>query len=75
MSEKTDPQAHKKPDGSAWAAHMESLAARNNETQKAGRAERKRTDLERAAAQHASELRQMVALKKAGGPRGKAHRG
>ena len=74
MSEKTDAQEHKKPDGSAWEAHMESLAARNTETQKAGRAERKRSDVEKAAAQQASELRQMVALKKADGPRGKAHR-
>jgi hypothetical protein len=74
MSEKTGPQEHTKPDGSAWAAHAERLAARNSETQRVGRAERKRSDLEAAAAQRASELRQMVALKKAGGPRGKAHR-
>jgi len=74
MSDKTEPLERKKPDGSAWEAHMERLSARNTETQKAGRAERKRSDVEKAAAQQASELRQMVALKKADGPRGKAHR-
>ena len=74
MSEKTEAKEHTKPDGSAWEAHMEALAARNTETRKVGRAERQKSDLEKAAAQQASELRQMVALKKAGGPRGKAHR-
>lgn len=53
---------------------MERLAARNTEARKAGRAERQRNEREKAAEQQASELRQMVALKKAGGPRGKAHR-
>lgn len=70
----SDEQKHTKPDGSAWKAHIEGVAERNAETKKAGRAERQDDDREKAAAHQASELRQMVALKKTTGPSAKAHR-
>ncbi|MBA2439647.1 MAG: hypothetical protein ACR2FZ_09115 [Thermoleophilaceae bacterium] len=73
MSDKTDQQKTPKPDGSAWKAHIEGLTQRNAETTKAGRKDRQEHERERAASQRASELRQMVALNKSGGPRGKSH--
>ena len=33
---------NRKPDGSAWKAHMEGVTARNDAARKAGRAERER---------------------------------
>ncbi|MBA3298617.1 MAG: hypothetical protein H0U24_00915 [Thermoleophilaceae bacterium] len=73
MSDKADQPKTPKPDGSAWKAHIEGLAQRNAETTKAGRKDRQEHERERAASQRASELRQMVALNKSDGPRGKSH--
>lgn len=70
----SDEQQHSKPDGSAWKAHIDGVAERNAEIKKAGRAERQEDDREKAAAHQASELRQMVALKKTTGPAAKSHR-
>ena len=64
---------HSKPDGSAWKAHIEGLSERNANTRKAGRKEREENDREKAASQRASELRQMVALNRTTGPRGKSY--
>ena len=72
MSDKAD--QHSKPDGSAWKAHMEDLSERNARTRKAGRKEREDHEREKAASQRASELRQMVALNRTTGSRGKSHR-
>ena len=70
----SDDQKHTKPDGSAWKAHIDAVNERNAQTRKAGRAERQEDDRDKAAAHQASELRQMVALKKTTGPQAKAHR-
>ena len=72
MSDKTD--EHSKPDGSAWKAHMEGLAERNANVRKAGRKEREEHEREQAASHRASELRQMVALSRDTGARGKSQR-
>lgn len=71
MSDRSD--QHSKPDGSAWKAHIESLSERNANTRRAGRKEREENEREKAASQRASELRQMVALSRTSGPRGKSH--
>ena len=70
----SDELKHTKPDGSAWKAHIDAVSERNAQTRKAGRAEREEDDRDKAAAHRASELRQMVALKKVTGPSAKAHR-
>ena len=70
----SDEAKHTKPDGSAWKAHMDAVNERNAQTRKVGRAERQEDDREKAAAHQASELRQMMALKKTTGPSAKAHR-
>lgn len=72
MSDKAD--EHSKPDGSAWEAHMEGLAERNANARKAGRKKREDHEREQAASHRASELRQMVALSRDTGPRGKSQR-
>ena len=63
-----------KPDGSAWKAHMDALSERNAKAKSAGRKQRADHEREQAAAQRASELRQMVALSRAKGPRAKSRR-
>jgi hypothetical protein len=70
----SDDQKHTKPDGSAWKAHIDAVNERNAQTRKVGLAERQEDDKDKAAARRASELRQMVALKKTAGPSAKAHR-
>jgi len=69
----SDQDKQTKPDGSAWKAHIDGLTERNGETKKAGRAERQADERDKAAAHRASELRQMMALKKTTGPRAKSH--
>lgn len=72
MIDKAD--EHAKPDGSAWEAHMEKLAERNANARKVGRKQREDHEREQAASHRASELRQMVALTRDTGKRGKSQR-
>ena len=63
-------ETHRKPDGSAWKAHMEGLTARNDAARKAGRAER--AERERAQTIHLvdAERRQTAELRKRSDKRG-----
>ena len=70
----SDNDQHSKPDGSAWKAHIEGLSERNATTKKAGRKEREDNERDKVASHRASELRQMVALNRTTGSRGKSHR-
>ena len=72
MSEK--PDQHTKPDGSAWKAHMDDLSERNSNARTAGRKQRQEHEREQVASHRASELRQMVALSRTTGAKGKSQR-
>ena len=63
-----------KPDGSAWKAHMEALSERNSSARSSGRKARLEHEREQLASQRASELRQMIALSRADGRKGKSQR-
>ena len=65
---------HAKRDGSAWEAHMQALSERNSNARSAGRKARQEQEREQAASHRASELRQMVAMSRADGHKGKAQR-
>lgn len=61
MTGSTDEQPEprgKKPDGSAYKAHMDALETRNAKTRKDGKAKRLKHEQEQAVAQRATERRQ-----------------
>jgi hypothetical protein len=53
----------KKPDGSAYKAHMEALETRNAKARKDGKAKRTAHEQEQAVAQRATERRQDADLR------------
>ena len=57
-------QQRKKPDGSAYAAHLAKIAERNVASKKAGREEREGYELERAKSRRETERRQDAGLRK-----------
>lgn len=63
-----------RPDGSAWKAHMEALSERNSNARSSGRKARLEHEREQLASHRASELRQMLALARTNGHKGKAQR-
>lgn len=74
MSGKSDEKESpaKKPDGSAYKAHMEGIAERNAQARKAGKAERKQGEDAWLASRRADEVRHTADLLKRKGTRGKA---
>lgn len=67
MSDQTE---DRKPDGSAWKAHMEGLTARNEATRKAGRQERAEHERSKAVSLRAAEQRQTAELRRRADKRG-----
>lgn len=63
-------QASSKPDGSAWKAHMDALAVRNDAVRKVGRQERQERERSQAVQQRASERRQSAELRQRSEARG-----
>ncbi len=63
-------QPHRKPDGSAWKAHMEELTARNDAARKAGRAERAEVELNKTISRRADERHQTAELRRRSDTRG-----
>ena len=61
---------NRKPDGSAWKAHMEGLTARNDATRKAGRAERAERERSKTINLHDAEQRQTAELRRRSDKRG-----
>jgi hypothetical protein len=61
---------HKKPDGSAWKAHMEGLTARNDAARKAGRAERAESERSKTIDLVDAERRQTAELRRRSDKRG-----
>jgi hypothetical protein len=66
----SDQAEDRKPDGSAWAAHMDELTARNDATRKAGRQEREANERTKTASIHAAERRQTAELRRRADKRG-----
>ncbi len=66
----SDQAANRKPDGSAWKAHMEELAARNDATRKAGREARQERERLAAVQQRATERHQSAELRRLSEERG-----
>jgi hypothetical protein len=66
----SDQADNRKRDGSAWAAHMEGLTARNEATRKAGRQEREANERTKTAAIRAAERRQTAELRRRADARG-----
>jgi hypothetical protein len=65
-SDKTD----RKPDGSAWKAHMEGVTARNDAARKAGRAERAERERAQTISLADAERRQTADLHERSNKRG-----
>ena len=65
MSDETGNQ-RKKPDGSAYAAHLAAIAERNAASKKAARARREEYELERVKNRREAERRQDAALSNKG---------
>ena len=61
---------NRKPDGSAWKAHMEGVTARNDAARKAGRAERAEREREQSIHHADAERRQTAELRKRSDKRG-----
>ena len=68
----SDEPGNRKPDGSAWKAHMDGLAARNDAARKAGRQERQAHERSKNAALRAADLRQTAELRARANRRGTA---
>lgn len=60
-----------KPDGSAYAAHMAALSARNDAARKAGKAQRKQRDDATDKGIRETAKRQDAALRRSSGHRGR----
>ncbi len=62
-SEEASGSRGKKPDGSAYKAHMEALETRNAKARKDGKAKRAQREQDQAVAQRATERRQDADLR------------
>ncbi len=63
-------ESHRKPDGSAWKAHMEGVTARNDAARKAGRAERAERERAQTISLVDAERRQTADLRRRSDKRG-----
>lgn len=63
-------QKHRKPDGSAWKAHMEGVTARNDAARKVGRQERADRERSQTIDLQAAERRQTAELRRRSDERG-----
>jgi len=63
-------ETHRKPDGSAWKAHMDGLTARNDAARKAGRAERAERERSQTIDLIDAERRQTAELRRRSDKRG-----
>ena len=66
----TDQTARKKPDGSAWQAHMDAVTARNDATRKAGRQVRQEHERREAIRRQTEEQNQSAELRRWSGKSG-----
>lgn len=65
-----DEAPSKKPDGSAFQAHMDALKERNDATRKVGRQQREESERSKAQEIHATEQRQTAELRRRSNKRG-----